>query len=178
MAGETDTYSKSPTYRPSGFELSKMQMCVRMSNHIRPEWHCSFSSVSGCWRSALPSPTPSPSSISNSSCLFIRCQPLYTGCCTILLYFSRSCTVRSTMFIFLFCFSMYCLCEKYYKPVTVQYSIVNCVSWVPSLTLLDLWTKLDLGMHSGNGTHLSLLDLLYLENCHPVWWGPSQRWHM
>ena len=38
---------------------------------------------------------------------------------------------------------MYYLCEKYYKPVTVQYYIADCVRWVPKLTLLDLganWT--------------------------------------
>ena len=33
---------------------------------------------------------------------------------------------------------MYYLCEKYYKPITVQYYIADCVSWVPRLTLLDL----------------------------------------
>ena len=36
---------------------------------------------------------------------------------------------------------MYYLCEKYYKPITVQYYIANCVSWVPKLTLLDLRTN-------------------------------------
>ena len=38
---------------------------------------------------------------------------------------------------------MYYLCEKYYKPITVQYYIAECVSWVSRLTLLDLqinWT--------------------------------------
>ena len=30
---------------------------------------------------------------------------------------------------------MYYLCEKYYKPITVQYYIADCVSWVPRLTL-------------------------------------------
>ena len=38
---------------------------------------------------------------------------------------------------------MYYLCEKYYKPIRVQYYIADCVSWVSSLTLLDLqinWT--------------------------------------
>ena len=30
------------------------------------------------------------------------------------------------------------LCEKYYKPIIVQYCITDCVSWVPELTLLDL----------------------------------------
>ena len=33
---------------------------------------------------------------------------------------------------------MYYLCEKYYKPFTVQYYIANCVSWISRLTLLDL----------------------------------------
>ena len=36
---------------------------------------------------------------------------------------------------------MYYLYEKYYKPITVQYYIANCVSWVPKLTLLDLRTN-------------------------------------
>ena len=38
---------------------------------------------------------------------------------------------------------MYYLCEKDYKPITGQYYIVCCVSWVRRLTLLDLkinWT--------------------------------------
>ena len=57
---------------------------------------------------------------------------------------------------------MYYLCEKYYKPITVQYYIADCVSWVPRLTLLDLANKLDLQTHSCNGTHLYVGDLLYL----------------
>ena len=36
---------------------------------------------------------------------------------------------------------MYYLCEKYYKYITVQYYIADCVSWVPRLTLLDLRTN-------------------------------------
>ena len=38
-------------------------------------------------------------------------------------------------------FFMYYLCEKCYKPITVQYYIADCVSWVPRLTLLDLRTN-------------------------------------
>ena len=42
----------------------------------------------------------------------------------------------------MFCvFFMYHLCEKYYKPITVQYYVADCVSWVPRLTLLDLQTN-------------------------------------
>ena len=31
-------------------------------------------------------------------------------------------------------FLMYHLCEKHYKPFTVQYYITDCVNWVPRLT--------------------------------------------
>ena len=34
----------------------------------------------------------------------------------------------------------YCVREKYYKPITVEYYITSCVSWVPRLTWLDLHT--------------------------------------
>ena len=51
----------------------------------------------------------------------------------VLLYFSRYCTVRLKMFIFCL-FFMYYLCKKYYKPITVQYYIADCVYWVPRLT--------------------------------------------
>ena len=33
------------------------------------------------------------------------------------------------------------LCEKYYKPITVQHYIVKYFSWVPGPTLLDLKTN-------------------------------------
>ena len=36
---------------------------------------------------------------------------------------------------------MYYLSEKYYKPITVEYYIADCVSWVPRLTLQDLRTS-------------------------------------
>ena len=78
--------------------------------------------------SALPSPTPSPP-LSNSPCLFTRCQPLYASCCTGLLYFSRHCTVRFKIFYFLCLFFMYYFCEKYYKPITVQCYMAYCVTW-------------------------------------------------
>ena len=47
--------------------------------------------------------------------------------------------VRLKMFS-LFLFLIYCLREKYYKTITVKYYIADCVSWVPRLTLLNLWT--------------------------------------
>ena len=66
--------------------------------------------------SALWFPTFSLHS-SHSSCLFSQCQPLYASYYTILLYFSRYCTVRLKMFIFVFLF--YVLSEKYYKPISM-----------------------------------------------------------
>ena len=48
------------------------------------------------------------------------------------------CTVRFKMFYFLCMFYMYYSCEMYYKPITLQYYIADCVSWVPRLTLLDI----------------------------------------
>ena len=45
------------------------------------------------------------------------------------------------MFSLSFVFVLYVLCEKYYKPITVQYYIANCVSWVPRVSLLDLRTN-------------------------------------
>ena len=63
-------------------------------------------------------------------------------------------TIKNIFFIFFLClFFIYYLCENIIKPFTVQYYIASCVSWVPSLTLLDLMNKLDLQMCSQNGTH-------------------------
>ena len=36
---------------------------------------------------------------------------------------------------------MFYVCEKYYKAILVECYIADCVSWVPTLTLLDLWTN-------------------------------------
>ena len=46
---------------------------------------------------------------------------------------------------------MYHLCE-YYKTFTVKHYIANCVSWIPRLTFLDLWTDYTYE-HSENGIY-------------------------
>lgn len=55
---------------------------------------------------------------------------------------------------------MYYLHVKNYKPITVQYYIADCVSWIPRLTLLGIranWTyKYTLGM-----------ELVCIEDCTP-----------
>ena len=68
------------------------------------------------------------------------------------------------MFYFLCLFFMHYLCEKYYKTLTVQYYIANCVHWVPRLTLLDFTNKLDLQTCSQNRTRSYVGDFLYIEN--------------
>ena len=71
------------------------------------------------------------------------------------------CKIKNVLFFCVCLFFMYYLCEKYYKPFTVQYYVANCVTWVPRLTLLDFTNKLDLRMCSRNGTHSYVGDLLY-----------------
>ena len=85
--------------------------------------------------SALPAPTSSPSSI-----VTLLACPLDASPCVpaAVLYFTRYCTVRLKLFYFLCLIFVYYLCEEYYKPITVQYYIAACVSWVPKQTLLDL----------------------------------------
>ena len=51
------------------------------------------------------------------------------------------------MFIFCVClFFMYYLFKKYYRPITVQYYIADCVGWVPRVTFeqIGIMNKLDL----------------------------------
>ena len=109
---------------------------------LRFEWSCSLPSASYCWRSlALPSPAFSPSS---SQQLFLPVHLLSAPVWQ--LFKVLFCKIKNIFKIFFVCYRF--LCEKYYKPITVQYSIADCVSWVPMLTLLDLKNKLDLGMHS------------------------------
>ena len=60
----------------------------------------------------------------------------------VLYYCTIQGTVRLKSFTFCVClFFMYYLCEKYYKPITVQYYIADCVSWIPRLTLLDFYKR-------------------------------------
>ena len=60
--------------------------------------------------------------------------------CTIVLFKVLYGKIKNVFFLCLF-FMCY-LCEKYYKPIRVQYFIADCVSSVPRLTLLDLQTAL------------------------------------
>ena len=74
----------------------------------------------------------------------------------VLLYFSRYHTVRLEMFYFLH-FLCTTFCEKYYKLITVQCYIANCVSWVARLTL---WTYEQRGLTKALSECLYVGDLL------------------
>ena len=72
---------------------------------------------------------PLPPPVSSSSCQFTRCQ---TQCqlvyWTTVLFKVPYCRIKNDFFNFLCIFLCYYLCGKYYKPITVQCHIVNCVS--------------------------------------------------
>ena len=73
----------------------------------------------------LPPPIFPP--VSNSSCLYTSCQPLYVSCHSVLLYFSRYCTIRlKSCFIFLF---FMCLCAF----LCVCFSCIICVKSILNL---------------------------------------------
>ena len=78
-------------------------------------------------------PTPRPSPVSNPSCPFIQYPPLSASCCTILLYFSRQCTVRLNMFIFCVCF-LHIICVK---------SIINLLQYSPTQLICQVGTQAD-----------------------------------
>ena len=103
------------------------------------EWNCSLCSISCCW----PSFSSTISLLSLLLSVTLLARPLTASPCmpAVVLYFTRYCTVRLKLFYFLCLIFVYYLCEEYYKPITVQYYIAACVSWVPKQTLLDLWTN-------------------------------------
>ena len=72
------------------------------------------------------------------------------------------CKIKKILNLLCFLAFVYYVCEMYYKLITTQYYIANCVSWVPRLTLLNLWTNWTyLRMWSWNRTCLYVWGLLY-----------------
>ena len=109
-----------------------------------------------------------PPPVTNSSCLFARCQPLCASCCPVLLYLIKA-LYRRIKNVFFFMFAMYYLCEEYYKPNKVQYYTANCVRWVPRLTnKLDLRTCSRKGTHSHEGPYCTDSAIPCLRVIHPT----------
>ena len=95
-----------------------------------------------------------------------KCDP---GCqLTVLLCFSRYCKIKNVFFIFHVSFFVYYLFEKCLKPVIVQGDIVDYISWVPCLILLDLqsnstyrWIRLTNGLLEQNSFRCRGLHCIY-----------------
>ena len=111
----------------------KMQTFKRenvCSINIRREWSCSLPSVSSCWWSfSSVSPTSSSSPVTQLAGSLDAspvCQPSWWT--TVLLKVLQY--IKNVFFIF--CFYVLFV-WKYYKPITVQYYIGDCVSWGPVL---------------------------------------------
>ena len=116
-----------------------VNMC---SFSIRHEWNWSLSSISYCWQS-FSFTVSQLQLVTLLACSLDApvCQPLY---CTTVLSQVLYCKVQNIFFIF--CVLLLCIiCVQHIINLsqygTVQYSIANCVSWVPRLTLVDLWTN-------------------------------------
>ena len=86
---------------------------------------------------------PPPPPVSNSSCLFTQFQPVcqLLFCATVLLKVLH-CDIKNVYFLCVSLLFMYYMCEKYYRPITIQNYIANCVSGY-----LDLlcWTYTQIG---------------------------------
>ena len=91
-------------------------------------------------------PSSLPPLVSNPSCLLTGCLPLYARCRTVLLNFSKHCTLRSKIFVLCVCF-LRIIFEKsiinllhystIYQTVLVEYLGFNL-----GTISLDLWTNL------------------------------------
>ena len=104
--------------------------------HQQHEWNCSLPSITYCWWSSSSHLLPLSHSVTFTACSLVAspCMPA-----VVLYYCTFQGTVRLKTVVCLFAF--YVLCEKHYKPTTIQYYISNYISWVPRLTLLDLQTN-------------------------------------
>ena len=98
------------------------------------------------------------------------------------------CEIWNVFFIFVYLFFMYYLCEKYYKPTIVLHYIADCVSWVPRLTLLGLWTighaleieqnllYFQIGQfHRSRGLELECIILVDIIQSTAIFW--RRQWH-
>lgn len=131
-------YSKSPSSwklfnvnlpRSSKVPESILSMSIVSEMAACPPFHIADDS------SALPSPylLSAPPLLLFTPIPALICQLF---CTTVL--FKIFCYKIKNIFLIFF---VYCLCEKYYKLITVQSYMADCVSWVPRLILLDLWAN-------------------------------------
>ena len=127
---ESANDSKSPTYERSGCELSKMRTCIRTSSHRSPcVWHAlsqacnTYKCLCFCVLYDIVSSTVLQYYCSIITVVLLQYYYSITAkyYSSTLYYFSKYSTERLKIFYFLCLFFMYYLCEKYYKPIIVQY---------------------------------------------------------
>ena len=125
--------------------VANFQRCkCAFSNYVRPEWNRSLPSVCYCWwffSSTISHLLLQLVTLLACSLAAPVCQVLY---CTTVLSKVLYCKVQNIFFIV--CVLLWCIiCVKHIINLsqysTEQYSIADCVSWVPRLTLVDLWTN-------------------------------------
>ena len=96
-------YSKCPACKPSSCSF---QRCGRVFHQhqmwVKLQFALHLLLLMILQLDHITPPLPPP--VSNSSCLFTQCQPLYANSGSILLYFSRHCTIRLKMFSLFFVF--------------------------------------------------------------------------
>ena len=115
--------------------------CVRMSTHV--SWFLCLACIVGCVHPLQA--TVLLCSLQSTVVQHLYFKPRMSRCRrksrgdmagTTVLFKVRYCKIKNVFFILCVWFFMHCLCEKYYKAITVQCHVANCVSWVPWLTLL------------------------------------------
>ena len=116
---------KSPTYEPSSCELSEMQMCVHMSNHVSPIMQLALCLLLLMILQLYHLPPPLPSPLINSSFLFTRYQSLCASCCTVL-FRVLYCEIKNVVFIFCILFFLCIACVKSIINL-LQYSTIQLV---------------------------------------------------
>ena len=125
--GPSFHYRKSPTHKPSSCELFQRCDCAFHQCQVWMKLQLAFHHL---LLTILQLSHASPPFLHQSVTLHafsLNASPYMPV--VVLPYFSRYCTIRFKMYpLFFVCFLMYYLCEKYYKPITVQYYTTDCVS--------------------------------------------------
>ena len=119
----------SPTHEPSSYKLLNLWTCILMSNHIN-RFMClvyivrymDHLQVAGLLCTLVQNCIEDSSSVSLFQGQKVQEQSVKAVMMwPVLLYFSQCRPVRLKMFYFFVFVFMDYLCEKYYKPITIQY---------------------------------------------------------
>ena len=112
------------------------QRCKHVFHQYQYKENCNLPSVSYCWWSFSSTISHLLSLLQSVTlaCSLDEAPVCHMLFCTIVLFKVLYSKIKNVFFIFCL-FFMYYLCEKYYKPIRVQYFIADCVSSVSRLTV-------------------------------------------